>query len=78
MPESPDPTPSPGSWQRLALGVIAGAALGAALSWYADQARQADLAEGEHAPSVKTGDMVSLGIETLGLVRTLLRLLKRL
>ncbi len=63
------------SRKRLALGISLGAFLGAVLAWYASQVRQG---EEEKAPAMGVGDMVSLGIEVLGLVRTLFRMLKRI
>ena len=78
--ETPSHTPDAGSgnWKRLALGIAVGAGLGAVLAWYASQLRQEETQQGEEAPAMGTGDMVSLGIEVLGLVRTLFRMLKRI
>lgn len=79
---TPDPKieSSAKDWKRLALGTTLGAFLGAVLAWYANQLRQEEEKEevGEQTTSLGTGDMVSLGIETLGLVRTLFRMLKRI
>ncbi len=67
-----------GRWKRLTLGIALGAVLGAMLAWYAGQTRQEQLEQGEELPAMGPGDMASLGIEVLGLVRTLLRMLKRI
>ncbi len=72
------PDSGAGNWKRLALGIALGAGLGAILAWYASQLRQEEIQEEEEAPAMGTGDMVSLGIEVLGLVRTLFRMLKRI
>ena len=60
------------------LGVIMGAFIGAVLAWYANQLRQEEAESEEQSSALGTGEMVSLGIETLGLVRTLFRMLKRM
>ncbi len=78
--EAPLQTPDAdaGSWKRLALGISLGAALGAVLAWYAGQSRREETRQGEAAPALGAGDLVAVGIEVLGLVRTLLRMLKRI
>ena len=65
-------------WKRMVLGVIMGAFIGAVLAWYANQLRQEEAESEEQSSALGTGEMVSLGIETLGLVRTLFRMLKRM
>lgn len=67
----------PRAWFRLCMGTVLGALIGAGLAWFAAEARQAE-EEGDPEVSVGTGELVSLGIEVLGLFRTLFRLLKRL
>jgi hypothetical protein len=73
---------SPGSksngLKQLAFGIVLGAILGAVLAWYASQMKQEEEQQGTEATPMGTGDMVSLGIEVLGLVRTLFRMLKRI
>lgn len=64
-------------WPRMLLGLCVGAILGASLAWFAEALRTADDEEDEEA-AVGTGSLVLLGIEVLGLVRTLFQLLKRL
>ncbi len=67
----------PRSWPRVLLGLSAGALVGACLAWFASEMRAAEEQETEEAPP-SPGDLVSLGIEVLALVRTLFRLLKRM
>lgn len=63
-------------WPRVLLGLCVGAILGASLAWFAETLRAAE--DGEDEEAVGTGSLVLLGIEVLGLVRTLFQLLKRL
>ncbi len=77
-----DPSQAPesdsGRLKQLVLGITLGAFLGAVLAWYASQMKQEEEQQGTEATPMGTGDMVSLGIEVLGLVRTLFRMLKRI
>ena len=77
-----DPSQAPesdsGRLKQLVLGITLGAFLGAVLAWYASQMKQEEAQQGTEATPMGTGDMVSLGIEVLGLVRTLFRMLKRI
>ena len=68
----------PRSWPRLLLGLIMGALVGTCLAWFAAEMRAAEEQEEAEDPPLSTGDLVSLGIEVLALVRTLFRLLKRM
>lgn len=63
-------------WPRVLLGLCVGAILGASLAWFAETLRAAE--DGEDEEAVGTGSLVLLGLEVLGLVRTLFQLLKRL
>lgn len=69
--------PSPG-WLRLLLGAAAGAVVGLGLAWFAGKMTTEGDGDGEDETAVGPGELVSLGIETLGFIRLLFKVLKRM
>lgn len=77
VPAPDAPADARALWPRMLLGLCVGAILGASLAWFAEALRTAE-DEADEEAAVGTGSLVLLGIEVLGLVRTLFQLLKRL